>query len=220
MTMDWLQMNNGDAPTELSAGQAVGGLEDDSLTGPMRRCIVCREVLPKEGLIRFVIGPDDLLVPDVEGKLPGRGLWVKARRAALEMAMAKNAFSKAARRRVEVPSSLIDLTAMMLRRRCLDLIGLARRAGQAVAGFERVRAELTGQNAGVLLAAADGAEDGKRKLKGLSEGVRSVALFTSAELSHALGRENVVHAAVMPGRLADLLCVETSRLAGVCGTSD
>lgn len=218
--MDWFQMDNGDSPTELSAVQAAGGPDDDSLTGPMRRCIVSREVLPKDNLIRFVIGPDDHLVPDVEGKLPGRGLWVKAGRAALEAAIAKNAFSKAARRRVEVPGNLFDLTAMMLRRRCLELIGLARRAGQAVAGFERVRAELTRQNAGVLLAAADGADDGKRKLKGLAEGVRSVALFTSAELSHALGRENVVHAAVMPGRLGDLLCVETSRLAGVCGTSD
>lgn len=220
MTMDWLQMDHGDTAIEPTAGQSVGGPEEASLTGRMRRCIVSREVLPKENLIRFVVGPDGLLVPDVEGKLPGRGLWVKAGRATLESAIVKNAFSKAARRQVGVPGDLVDLTVMMLRRRCLELVGLARRAGRAVAGFERVRAELSRQNTGVLLTAADGAEDGKRKLKGLAEGVRSVTLFTSAELSHAFGRENVVHAAVMPGRLADLFCAETSRLAGVCGTSD
>lgn len=220
MMMDWPQMTVGDAAASPSADPPAGTADGEDATGPLRRCIVTREVLPKERLIRFAVDPDDRIVPDVEGKLPGRGLWVKADRSALQAAVAKNVFSKAARRPVEVPGDLSDRTAAMLRRRCLDLIGLARRAGQVVTGFERVRAELLRRNAGVLLAASDGAADGKRKMKGPAEGAGSMALFTSAELSSALGRENVVHAALMSGRLAELLIAESKRLACLCGTSE
>lgn len=193
---------------------------DEPAEGTLRRCIATREVLPKARLIRFVIGPEGEVVPDAEGKLPGRGLWVKADRAALETAIARNLFAKAGRRSATIPVDLADRVVELLKRRCLNLIGLARRAGQAVAGFERVRAELARQNVGVLLAAIDGADDGKRKLRARADGVPTIALFTNAELSTVLGRENVVHAALTQGRFAEILIAETCRLAGLRGTSE
>jgi len=199
--------------TETPLGMAEDA--DDPVTGPLRRCIATREVLPKESLLRFVVGPASDVVPDVAGKLPGRGLWVKAERAALTHAAAKNLFAKAARQSVAVPDDLVDRTAALLAQRCLDLIGLARRAGQAVCGFEKVRDALRQDRAGVVLAAADGADDGRGKLKALAGERTVVALFTAAELSAAFGRENVVHAALAPGRLAERLIAESARLAGL-----
>ena len=188
---------------------------DFPATGPLRRCIVTREVLPKESLIRFVIGPAGDLVPDISGKLPGRGLWVKAERAVLASAVAKNLFAKVARQSVDVPADLVDRTVVLLSHRCLDLIGLARRAGQVICGFEKVRDALRGRRVALVLAAADGAADGRGKLRALSGALPTLALFGGADLSAALGRENVVHAAMAPGRLAERLIAESARLAGL-----
>lgn len=188
---------------------------DEPVTGPLRRCIVTRTVLPKETLVRFVVGPAGEIVPDIAAELPGRGLWVKAERAALTSAVAKNLFAKAARRPVEVPADLVNRVSAILSHRCLDLIGLARRAGQVVCGFEKVRNALRDRRLAVLLAAADGAPDGRSKLKALAGELPILALFQGAELSAALGRENVVHAGLMPGRLAQRLIVESARLAGI-----
>lgn len=207
--------------TDGIAGETMGGemplgvADDDPTTGPLRRCIVTREVLPKESLVRFVIGPAGDVVPDVAGKLPGRGLWVKAERPALANAVAKNLFAKAARQSVAVPPDLVDRTAGLLAQRCLELIGLARRAGQVVCGFEKVRDALRQERVGILLAAADGAADGRSKLQALAGGRATVAMFTAAELSASLGRENVVHATLAPGRLAEQLIAESARLAGL-----
>jgi uncharacterized protein len=188
---------------------------DFPATGPLRRCIVTREVLPKESLIRFVIGPAGDLVPDISGKLPGRGLWVKAERAVLASAVAKNVFAKVARQSVDVPTDLVDRTVVLLSHRCLDLIGLARRAGQVICGFEKVRDALRGRRVALVLAAADGAADGRGKLRALTGALPILALFSGADLSAALGRENVVHAAMAPGRLAERLIAESARLAGL-----
>lgn len=188
---------------------------DSPLSGPLRRCIVTREVLPKESLVRFVIGPAADLVPDVAAKLPGRGLWVKAERTVLAKAVAKNLFAKAAHQSVNVPVDLVDRTVVLLSQRCLDLIGLARRAGQAVCGFEKVRDALRNGRVGIVIAAADGAADGRGKLKLLAGELPILALFTGAQLSASLGRENVVHAALAPGRLAERLIAESARLAGL-----
>jgi uncharacterized protein len=187
------------------------------LSSPLRRCIVTRETLPKDVLVRFVIGPAGEIVPDVRGRLPGRGLWVKSDRAALGTAVAKNLFAKAARRPADVPSDLVDRTVGLLRQRCLDHLGLARRAGQVVCGFEQVRDALRAGRVGVLVAASDGAADGRAKLKAIAGLVQTVALLTVAELSAALGRENVVHVALAPGRLADRFLLDAARLAGLDG---
>lgn len=188
---------------------------DFPATGPLRRCIVTREVLPKESLIRFVIGPGGDLVPDISGKLPGRGLWVKAERAVLASAVAKNLFAKVARQSVDVPADLVGRTVVLLSHRCLDLIGLARRAGQIICGFEKVRDALRSRRVALVLAAADGAADGRGKLRALTGALPTLALFSGADLSSALGRENVVHAAMAPGRLAERLIAESARLAGL-----
>jgi len=196
--------------------EAVGGKRS-----PLRRCIATGAVRSKEGMIRFVLGPDGAPVPDLEGSLPGRGLWVTADRAALDRAAARNAFAKAARRSVRVPAGLPEATAGLLRRRCLTMLGLARKAGQAVAGFEKVRSALQTGKAAVLLAAEDGAEDGRAKLRALTGGsVPVVALFKAAELGPALGRDHTVHAALAPGGLAERFLAECRRYAGLTPGSD
>jgi hypothetical protein len=209
-----VDMVAGERRADAPLGAAEEAIET-AATGPLRRCIVTREVLPKEALIRFVIDPAGTIVPDVAGELPGRGLWVKAERPVLATAVAKNLFAKAARRPVDVPVDLPDRTAALLSQRCLDLIGLARRAGDVVCGFEKVRDALRNDRVGILLAAADGAADGRGKLQALAGDRPTLALFAGAELSASLGRENVVHAAVAPGRLAERLTIESARLAGL-----
>jgi predicted RNA-binding protein YlxR (DUF448 family)/ribosomal protein L30E len=167
-----------------------------------RRCIVSGESAPQSGLVRFVVGPGDVIVPDLRHKLPGRGLWVSARRDAVEAACARNAFSRAARRKVSVPEGLPALIDRQIEDGCLALLGLARRAGELVAGFEKVRDWLRQGVAVALVTASDAAEDGRRKLRGLAAGLPDVDLFSSEQLSLALGRGNVIHAALRDGGLA------------------
>ena len=179
-----------------------------------RRCIVSGESAPQAGLVRFVVGPGDVIVPDLKGKLPGRGLWVSARRDVVETACARNAFSRAARQKVSVPEGLPALIETQLESGCLALLGLARKAGEIVAGFEKVKGWLQARTATVLVTAADAAEDGRRKLRGLAAGLPDVDLFTSDQLSLALGRGNVIHAALRDGGLARRFLAEASLLEG------
>ncbi len=179
-----------------------------------RRCIVTGESLPCENLVRFVVGPDRNLVPDIAGKLPGRGLWLGAGRDIVDRACAGNLIAKAARAPVRVPPDLAQQVEDLLVRRCLELLGLARRAGQAVAGFEKVRNMLSRDRAGVLLSAADGAQGGRNKLGVTRPGVARIDLLERAELGGVFGREMTVHASVAKGNLADKLVAEAVRLAG------
>jgi predicted RNA-binding protein YlxR (DUF448 family) len=190
---------------------------EDEEKGPLRRCIVTGAVGPKERMIRFVVGPDHGLVPDLEGRLPGRGMWLSARRDVVNTAVAKANFAKAARRKLEVPADLADRLETLLRRRCLDLVGLARRAGQAVSGFDEVRAELKSGRGAVLLAASDGAEDGVSKIGALAPHLPVVRVLSASELGAAFGRDHTVHGVLQRGRLASLLLTESARLAGIAG---
>lgn len=196
--------------------EAIGGRHS-----PLRRCIVTRTVQARDVQVRFVIAPDGRVVPDVGESLPGRGLWVTADRAVLGRAVARNAFAKAARRPVRVPGDLVEQVTAQLERRCLDQIGLARRAGQAVAGFEKVRDALRSGRVGgagkvaVLLAACDGAADGRAKLRALAGDRAVIALFDAASLGAAFGRDLTVHAALAAGGLADRLIVDARRLEGL-----
>lgn len=186
----------------------------DTGAGRRRRCLVTGQSRPVTDLVRFVVGPDGAVVPDVAEALPGRGMWLSASREAVDRARARDLFAKAARRRVGVAEELADTTEKVLTRRCLDLLGLARRAGQAVVGFEQVRAALRAGKVAVLIGAGDGAAAGRAKLRPLARGVPLVETFTVAELSLALGRENVVHAALAPGRLTERFVAEAARCAG------
>lgn len=210
-----------DITASADAAEAPDPMQDEAEpTGPHRRCIATGAVRPKEELLRFVVGPDDTVVPDLENTLPGRGLWLSARRDMVETAMAKKSFARAARQKVIVPPDLPDRLDDLMRRRCLDLVGLARRAGMVTAGFEKVRALLKDQRqaAVVLLEASDGAADGRNKIRALAPDLPVIDLFTGAEVGAALGRDIAVHAVVTRGPkaqagLARRLAGATSRLA-------
>lgn len=179
-----------------------------------RRCIVTGEVAPKAGLIRFVVGPDGTVVPDVLEKLPGRGMWVTADRAALEKA-GKGQFSKSAKAPVQVPDGLVDEVERQLARRVVDLIAMARKAGLAVCGFEKVKGWVSGgERVRVLVQASDGSERGKAKLW-TPEGARYFGCLTAQELGLAFGRGEVIHGALASGRLSDRVVEEAVKLKGL-----
>ncbi|MBL9033209.1 MAG: RNA-binding protein [Rhodospirillaceae bacterium] len=196
--------------------------EEAALAAPnLRRCIVTRQALEKAAMIRFVLDPEGRVVPDLKGKLPGRGLWVTADRAVLAEAAKRNAFAKAARQSAKVPADLVERVAELARREVAELIGLARKSGQLRAGFEKVQIALEAGKVRVLIAASDGAEDGRGKLArlasrtGAGSGVEIVAPLTAAELAQALGREHAVHAAVAPSGIADRIIAACRRLSGL-----
>ncbi len=179
---------------------------------PERRCIVTGEVQPKAGLIRFVVGPEGQVVPDILGKLPGRGMYVAADRAALDKA-GRGAFARAAKSPVTVPEGLVDEVERQLARRVIDLVSMCRKAGLAVAGFEKVKDWLAAGRAKVLLQASDGSVRGKSKLW-TPTGGRFFGCLTSDELGLAFGRESVIHAALAAGGLTDRVIEDAARLAG------
>lgn len=198
----------------------------------MRRCIVSGVSLPRQELLRFVVGPDDIVVPDLAERLPGRGLWLRAQRDIVVQACSRNQFSRAARRKVSPMvgpdgGSLDGVVEDQLVRRCLDVVSLARRAGIAVAGFDQVRQWLRSRprggsaGAAVLLTASDAAAGGRDKLAALAGWEDGVAvsvvpcgLLTGYELGQAFGREHLVHVLIAPHRLAGRLVTEAGRLAG------
>lgn len=183
---------------------------------PRRRCIVSRAVLDKSDLLRFVVGPDGSIVFDAAGKLPGRGLWLRADRTLLAQARAKGSFAKAARAAVTVPDDLARTVERILRRRCLDGLGLARRAGLVDLGYEKVRARLTAGRVLLLLQASDAADGGRQKLAALAQATRPAvtlcALFDAADLGHSLGRDTVVHVALGRGGMARRILDDVERL--------
>jgi predicted RNA-binding protein YlxR (DUF448 family) len=164
--------------------------------------------------VRFVLAPDGTVTPDIAERLPGRGLWVTASRDIVETAIAKRLFARAARAPAIAPPDLAERVERLLSERCCEVLGLARRAGQAVAGFEKVREALRAGRVGVLVEAVDGAAHGREKLAGSAPGVRQVRVLRSDELGLAFGRDHVVHAAVAPGRFAERIEVDAGRLAG------
>jgi predicted RNA-binding protein YlxR (DUF448 family) len=180
---------------------------------PERRCIVTGETGPKHGLVRFVVGPGDLVVPDVLGKLPGRGMWVTSRRSVLEQAR-KGQFSRSARAPVAVPDDLVAMVEAGLLRRVVEGVSMARKAGLAVAGFEKVKDLLAKGEAKVLLQAADGSARGKDKLW-TPTGGRFFGCLTASELGLAFGRERVIHAALAAGGLTTRIVEDAARLSGV-----
>jgi hypothetical protein len=184
-----------------------------------RRDIVSGEVLPENRLLRFVAAPDGQVVPDVAAKLPGRGLWVASSRSAVKTAVDKKLFARAAKTQVTANADLADRAEKALVTRMLGDLGIARRSGAAVLGFDNVLRMLEGPKpAKVLIEALDGAADGKRKLYAAAHRLELdcvvIETLTSAELGLALGRENVIHAAVQPGGLAERLIFDAERLSG------
>lgn len=169
--------------------------------------------------MRFALSPDGQIAPDVAAKLPGRGVWVRADRDSLGMAIKRNAFARSLKRPAQVATSLIDLVEERLAVRCLDLLGLGFGAGALAVGFDQVEGAIRAGRACSLIEAGDGAEDGRLKLCRLYFGLYGseptlAGCFSSAELGMALGRDRVVHAAWLQERMADRWARDIHRLAG------
>jgi hypothetical protein len=186
---------------------------------PERRCIVTGESQPKAGLVRFGVGPDGQVVPDVLGRLPGRGFYVVATRPAIEKAGTKGLFARAARQTVKVPDGLADLIEFQLARRVIDLVSLSRKAGSAVMGYEKVKDWLVKGQAKILLQASDGSERGKAKLHPPGGPETFIGCLTAQELGLAFGREHAIHGALATGGLTRRVVEEAARLAGLRGLS-
>jgi predicted RNA-binding protein YlxR (DUF448 family) len=186
---------------------------------PERRCIATGKSGPTDRLIRFVLDPEAVVVPDLAAKLPGRGVWLTAERTLVERAVAKKLFSRAFKAQAAAPGDLADRLETLLARRLIGLIGLARKAGQAVTGFEKVRARLREGAAGALIQASDGAADGKAKLArmagGAPGGATIIEVLNATELGLAFGRDFAIHAALDRGGFADRVIEEAARLGGL-----
>ena len=165
-------------------------------------------------MIRFVISPDDSAIPDLDGKLPGRGLWLSADRDMIHEACAQNLFAKLARRRVNVDEDLAQRVEVLLAKRCTDLLQLARRAGVLTVGSDEVDSRLSRGVKGLLLVATDAAPKSRRRVSELASSLAVQDVLSADELGAVVGRERVVHALVSEGGLADLLARDLGRLAG------
>jgi predicted RNA-binding protein YlxR (DUF448 family) len=202
--------------------QEVDAGPRDRGSGPERLCIATRTPQPPEAMIRFVVGPAGDVVPDVKRKLPGRGAWVTGTREAVRTAVKRNAFARAFKRQVAVSDALVEETERLLRRAALDALAIAGKAGLTEAGFSKVEAALQQKRVKALLQAEEAAPDGVRKLAAAARrrderDTLPVVKFTSAELDLALGRSNVIHAALLAGPASEALlarCRSLDRFRG------
>lgn len=190
----------------------------EALTDRGRQDLASRQVLDESRLIRFVPAPDGSVAPDLARKLPGRGLWVAADRASIDTAVRKNLFARSAKAPLKPAADLADLVEKLLVRRCLDQLGLARREGVLISGFEKCAAAIRGGRAAWLIEAADGSADGRGKLLALAKHASPApgicGAFSADDLSLALGLENAIHAVLLKGGRADRWTLEVERLAG------
>jgi uncharacterized protein len=188
--------------------------------GTERTCALTRELKPAAEMIRFVMGPRGEAVPDVKRKLPGRGIWVTATRAAIEDAVKRNVFARSFRRDVRVAHDLAEQTERLIERAVLDALAIAGKAGTVVSGFSKVEAAVGRDDILALIHAADASDDGKRKLAAAlhrnttrkSREIVVIDVFTGAQLDLALNRPNVVHAALLAGPGSETFLARAARL--------
>jgi predicted RNA-binding protein YlxR (DUF448 family) len=196
--------------SELDTGRRAPGAE--------RLCAATRTVRPVDDMIRFVVGPAGDAVPDIKRKLPGRGIWITASRAALGEAIRHKAFARGFKREVRVPADLVEQTELLLARAALDALAIAGKAGQVVTGFAQVDAALAQEETVAVLHAAEAAPDGVRKLDatmrraGKNGRITVIDTFKSEQLDLALGRSNVIHAALLAGSASDTFLARCQRL--------
>jgi predicted RNA-binding protein YlxR (DUF448 family) len=187
--------------------------------GAERLCVVTRQVKPVDEMIRFVAGPQGEVVPDLKRKLPGRGVWVTATRADLAQAVKRGAFGKGFGRAVTVSPDFVQATERLLERSALDALAIAGKGGHVVAGFSKVETALVRRQAVAVLHASDAAADGVRKVESMrreaekdGRGIAVIPLFLSTQLDLALGRPNVVHAALLAGPATETFIARCARL--------
>lgn len=204
----------------MSAKTTAGGREGETDEGPLRLCAVTRAQKSPDDLIRFVLGPDSAVVPDLARRLPGRGLWVDATRAAVAEAVSRKVFAKGFKVSVTVPDDLPGLIGQLMAKRLAGAVAIANKAGLLVAGFGKVEEMLDRGRAAVLIHATDAAADGAgkldRKFKALigpeGAGGATICELSSAELSLAIGRPNVIHAAASEGGASQRMLEAAHRL--------
>ncbi|PCI62744.1 MAG: hypothetical protein COB37_06500 [Kordiimonadales bacterium] len=181
---------------------------------PERRCVLTKAAEPIEKMVRLAHAPDGTLVPDVAGRLPGRGVYVTAEREAIEVAVKKKLFSRGFKTQVTMPEGLADEVERQILRRLVELLSLARKSGAAVGGYEKVKDWLSKEEAQVLIQAVDGSGRGKSKLSTPHLG-SYIGCLTADELGMAFGRETVIHAALASGGLSKRVVEEAQRLRGM-----
>jgi predicted RNA-binding protein YlxR (DUF448 family) len=196
--------------TELDTGPRAHELE--------RMCVATRTVKPIADMIRFVIGPDGEAVPDLKSKLPGRGVWVTATHEALGDAIKRKALVRGFKQEVRLPADLVARTEKLLERAVLDALAIASKAGLVATGFTKVETALAEGQVVAVLHAAEAAPDGVRKLEGArrrrpqAAPIVVIGALASAQLDLALGRPNVIHAALLAGPPSDTFLARFRRL--------
>lgn len=194
-----------------------GGTRNET-EGSERTCIVTRRAGAPETMIRFVRAPDGTVTPDIRARLPGRGVWIGARAALVAEATKKRMFARGLKEKAEAPPDLADSVDRLLEADCLQMLALVNKAGGVICGFNKAADALAGNRVAALVAAHDGGADGKRKLRqaarraGHAE-TPTIGLFASSQLDLALGRTNVIHAALVAGGPAENFLVRCQRLA-------
>lgn len=184
---------------------------------PERLCLATRERLPAARMVRFVRSPDGEVFPDMAGRFPGRGVWVRSDRSALESVLkSKGGFSRGFKQPTQAAADLADQVEKQLIERCQATLGLAKRASAIILGYDQVRNELQKRRPGWLIEAKEGSDDGRRRIVGLSialyDRVRVATALTSDELGMALGRDHVVHGLLKTGRFTDVWTRDYRRL--------
>ena len=189
-------------------------LSAERLRESERKCIATGQLLSKGELVRFVVGPNNILYPDPENKLPGRGIWVKADRSAIAKAVKEKLFSKAAKRSAYCIENLAEQVENLMTNRIIKLIGLSRKSGQCVGGYEKVKDWLKKDMVKVLIQSNDGSNREKSRLKTPEDG-SFIGWLTSKELGKAFGRENITHCALASGGLTQRIVEDAQRLRGL-----
>ncbi len=192
----------------------------DPDTGPERTCIVTRRKGVPDEFIRFVVSPEKVVVPDLRRRLPGRGAWVTAERAVVQEAVKRKSFARAFKAQVEVPPMLADMVDGLLEKDALQALSIANKAGLVVAGAGKVEGSVGPKVPAALVHASDGSLDGTRKLEasvrrrigGDADAIVRIRNFRSDQLDLALGRTNVIHAAVAGGTASDGFVSRARRL--------
>ena len=180
-----------------------------------RRCISTGSIMNTKSMVRFVVGPDGGAVPDVFCKLPGKGMWVSSKKSSLDRALSKNLFSVVSKKPVLINNNLSKQIEDSILKKLLNLISLARKANQAIAGFEKVKGSLETDRAVLLIQASDGSPREKSRLRPpVGEGTL-INCLKMQELGLAFGRESVIHAAIMRGGLHKEITLEALRLGGI-----
>ena len=193
---------------------------DEGADGSLRLCAVSRERKPPEELLRFVLGPNGAIVPDLARRLPGRGVWVDATREAVDAAAQRNVFGRSLKQPVSLPADLSALVERLMKKRLVEAVSIANKAGLVTAGFAKVEGAIARGNVMALIHAADAAERGAAKLDGKFKALAGAQRATQAiitelsgvELDLAIGRSNVVHAAASEGGASQRILQEAIRL--------